>query len=118
MNLEVFDGDIIRVKLEILIYGSKIEKELIFNDSYSAHLLFEHRGVEYILDGDLDALDGCLDSKSPIRRLFLTMYRESDLEPVCSSYATRLTSSKKGCELLSVAVRYLNNVNNNLTQNP
>jgi hypothetical protein len=118
MNLEVLKGDVIRVKLDILIDGDNVRQELIFNDSYSSNLLFEHKGVEYVLDGDLDSLDGYLASDSPIRRLFLTMYQEKDLELMCANYPTMFNPSKKGYEFSSVAVRYLNNVNEELTQNP
>jgi hypothetical protein len=118
MNLEVLKGDVIRVKLDILVDGDSVKKELIFNDSYSSNLLFEHKGVEYVLDGDLDSLDGYLASDSPIRKLLLTMYQEKDLELMCANYPTIFNTSKKGYEFSSVAVRYLNNVNDNLTQNP
>jgi hypothetical protein len=118
MNLEVLKGDIIRVKMDILVDGELVKKELIFNDNYSSTLDFAHKGVEYILDGDLEAIDGYLDSETPIRKLYLTMYADKDLEFMCSNYHTTFGSNKKGYEFSSVAVRYLNNVNNNLTQNP
>jgi hypothetical protein len=119
MNLEVLKGDIIRAKLDMLIDGDKVKKELIFNDSYSANLLFEHKGIEYVLDGDLDSLDGYIASKDPIRKLYLTLYKEDDLELMCANYVTQHhQNQKKGYEFSSVAVRYLDNVNDNLTQNP